>query len=136
MKPILFILSIFITLSAFSQQVDYDYKKVLDIPTFTVNSDNSYIFNIVTPSYLDFQFVWASLDQTDASIKIQVSLDGTNFDDYPNTDSLLLNSPNGSGFIRDMHKGTSAKHIKINIDSGTCTSGTLKIYGNITRKHP
>ncbi len=102
--------------------------------TYTMDGDTTYTFNTSAEYFYDFQFVWANLDQTDGSVKIQISNDGTNYNDYPNTDSLLFNSAGGSGIIRDTYKGTAGRKIRLKVDSGTCSSGTLKIYGDMKYK--
>ena len=134
MKKLLLILFIGIGLSMSAQEIDVDFNKAYTLKTYTMDGDTSYVFTTSAQYYYDFQFVWATLDQTDGSIKIQLSNDGTNYENYPNLDSLLFNSTTGSGRIRDTFKGTASKYIKLNVDSGTCSSGTLKIYGNLVKK--
>ena len=123
-----------LTIIGYSQKVDVNFSNAYTLTTYTMDGDTSYVFRTSNEYYFDFQFVWATLDQTDGSVKIQISNDGTNYNDYPNTDSLLFNSASGTGAIRDTFKGTASQWIKLNVDSGTCSSGTLKIYGNLAYK--
>ena len=134
MKKLLLLLFIGIGLSMSAQQMDVDFNKKYTLPAYTMDGDSSYVFRTFTQMYWDIQFIWATLDQTDASVKIQISNNGVYYEDYPNTDSLLFDSASGSGGIRDTYKGTASKYLKILVDSGTCTSGTLVINGNLAYK--
>ena len=118
----------------YSQEVDVNFSKIYTLTTYTMDGDTSYVFKTSSEYYFDFQFVWATLDQTDGSVKVQISNDGVNYSNYPNTDSLLFNSASGNGVIRDTDNGTASKWIKLLVDSGTCSSGTLKVYGNLATK--
>jgi hypothetical protein len=134
MKKLLLLLFIGIGLSMSAQQMDVDFNKKYTLPAYTMDGDSSYVFRTFTQMYWDIQFIWATLDQTDGSVKIQISNDGVDYRDYPNLDSLLFDSASGSGGIRDTYKGTASKYLKILVDSGTCTSGTLVINGNLAYK--
>jgi len=134
MKKILLILLTFFALAGYSQGLYVNDRLLQSWTTYTMDGDTSYVISTTSEYYYSFQFVWASLDQTDGSVKVQISNDGTNYNDYPNTDSLLFNSAGGSGYIRDTYKGTACRYIKINVDSGTCSSGTLKVYARIHTK--
>jgi hypothetical protein len=134
MKKLILIILIAVGLQVSAQQVDVDFIKQYTLTTYTMDGDTSYVFKTTAQYYFDIQFVWASLDQTDGSVKVQISEDGTNYEDYPNTDSLLFNSAGGSGIIRDTYKGTASRYIKLNVDSGTCSAGTLDIFGNLAKK--
>ena len=136
MKKYLLILIIGIgfSISTQAQYIDLDFNPKYALPTYTMDGDTSYVFRTFTQMYYDIQFTWATLDQTDASVKIQISNDGVDYRDYPNLDSLLFDSASGSGGIRDTYKGTASKYLKILVDSGTCTSGTLVINGNLAYK--
>ena len=134
MKKLFFIFLLFASYVGFSQGLYLNDRLIQSYTTYTMDGDTSYVIQTSTGYFFDIQFVWASLDQTDGSVKIQLSNDGTNYGDYPNTDSLLFNSASGAGAIRDTYKGTAAKYLKINVDSGTCTSGTLKVYARIETK--
>jgi hypothetical protein len=134
MKKYLLIILAALAFSGYSQGVDHNFKNLTSIPAYTMDGDTSYTFKTTNQYFFDFQFVWASLDQTDGSVKIEISEDGTNYVDYPNMDTLLLSSATGSGIIRDTFKGTASRYLKISVDSGTCSSGTLTIYGNLATK--
>jgi len=134
MKKLLLIAFLALSISGYSQKVDVNFSNAYSLTTYTMDGDTSYVFRTSNEYYFDFQFVWDTLDQTDGSVKIQISNDGTNYNDYPNLDSLLFNVASGTGVIRDTFKGTASQYIKINVDSGTCSSGTLKLYGNLSYK--
>ena len=136
MKKTLLIFAIFaiFAFNGYSQGIDHNFKNLTALSAYTMDGDTSYVFKTSSEYFFDFQFVWASLDQTDGSVKIQISNDGVNYNDYPNLDSLLFNSAGGSGVIRDTFKGTASKYIKLLVDSGTCSSGTLEIFGNLATK--
>ena len=76
------------------------------------------------------QPVWTGLDQTDAYIKAQISIDGTNYSNYPNVDSLLMATAAGSNILHDAGKPVPELWLKFFIESGTNTTGTLKFYIN------
>ena len=133
MKKLILILLIGLASIGYSQSVVWpNFNQTL--LTYTMDGDTSYTFNTSGKYYFDFQFVWATLDQTDGSVKMQISNDGTNYSDYPNTDSLLFNSASGSGHIRDSYKGLAGSKLRFSVDSGTCASGTLKVYGVMRKK--
>ncbi len=137
MKKLAVIILMVFAISSYSQQVKYDYDEYeVKLLTYTVDGDTSYTFEMSRPYFWDMQFAWTSLDQTDGSIKILTTQyeDSTNFLPYANTDTLLMNTATGSGKIRDTYKGTADILFRINIDSGTCSGGTLTISGNFTRK--
>lgn len=134
MKKLILILFMIITVMGYSQRVTVNFTQGYTLSTYTMDGDTSYTFNTPAQYYFDLQFVWATLDQTDGSVKIQISNDGVNYIDYPNLDSLLFNSASGSGIIRDTWKGTAGRKIRLKIDSGTCSSGTLEINGNLAKK--
>jgi len=133
MKKLILIFLMAIAIGGYSQNVVWpNFTQTL--LTYTVDGDTSYTFNTSGEYYLDFQFVWAALDQTDGSVKMQISNDGTNYSDYPNTDSLLFNTSTGSAHIRDTYKGLASSKLRFKVDSGTCSSGTLKVYGVMRKK--
>jgi len=133
MKKILLILFTVFAFASYSQSLDID-NRIYPLTTYTMDGDTSYVFATTPEYYFSAQFVWASLDATDGSVKVEISNDGVNYDDYPNTDSLLFNSAGGSGIIRDTYKGTASKYIRFSVDAGTCTSGTLKLYLRLRTK--
>jgi hypothetical protein len=128
-KLILITFALFIGVLGYSQQVDHNFKNATDIALYTMDGDTTYTFKTTNQYFFDFQFTWAALDQTDGSVKIQISEDGTNYVDYPNTDTLLLNTASGSAIIRDTFKGTASRYLRIR-----CSSGTLKTTGNLATK--
>jgi hypothetical protein len=134
MKKVLLFILMAAAIAGYSQKVDHNFKNPTNLLAYTMDGDTTYTFTTTNQYYFDFQFVWASLDQTDGSVKIQISEDGTNYVDYPNMDTLLFNSAGGSGIIRDTFKGTASRYLRIAVDAGTCTSGTLNIYGNLATK--
>lgn len=133
MKKILIILLVIFYSSIYAQQISVNFNKLQDLSTYTMDGDTSYTFTISDQYYTTAQFVWAGLDQTDGSVKMQISLDGTNFVDHP-SDSLLFNSAAGSGFIRDLSLGVAEKKLRFAVNSGTNTTGTLKLYVNLVVK--
>jgi len=132
MKNLILILLLLASTMLFSQEIDNNYKSVVTLPTYTMDADTAYTFNMVKMPYSGFQFVWAGLDKTDASVKIQISyyLTGENFIDDTNLDSLLFNSAAGNSAIEST-VGSLAKRKRLLINSGTCSSGTLIINGNL-----
>ena len=110
-----------------------DINKGASPVPYVMYSDDERIFTPSSQIYFSFQFVWADLDQTDGSVKVQISNDGVNYVDHP-ADSLLFNSTAGVGFIRDLTVGVLDNYLKIVISHGTCTSGTVTITGNTGRK--
>ena len=133
MRKLILILLMAVAIGGYSQSVVWP-NFTQSLTTYTMDGDTTYTFNTSGEYYFDFQFVWASLDQTDGSVKIKIGTDATNYNAYPNTDSLLFSSAGGSGIIRDTFKGTAGGKLTINVDSGTCSSGTLKIYGYMRKK--
>jgi len=115
--------------------VDFRATAAATYATYTVDGDTTWKQGMTNQYYFDYEFTWAGLDQTDASIKIQIknNTDGA-WSDYPNTDTLLLNSAAGTAHIRDTKFGLLSDSIRANLDSGTCTAGTLKIYVNLGNK--
>jgi len=106
---------------------------VVDSDPYTMDGDTAYIWELEGHYFFSLHFVSSGLDQTDGSVKMQISTDGTNYIDYP-SDSLLFNAAAVSGYIRDTEKGILATHLKALIDSGTCTAGTVTIDGIISKK--
>jgi len=133
MKKIILILLVFISLTGYSQQINFDYGKKTTLTTYTMDADTSYIIGLQNQYYYSLQFVWASLDTTNAYALVQVSQDGTNYSDI-STDTLFFNSASSNGYIRNLTVGTGERYFKINIESGDCSSGTLKLYGNFMIK--
>lgn len=105
-------------------------------PAYTVDGDSTWVQSLNNQYYFDYEFTWTGLDQTDGSIKIQVKNKSTGgaWNDYPNLDSLLLNSAAGTAHIRDMTNGTLNDSIRAKLDSGTCAAGTLYISANLGTK--
>ena len=133
MKKIILIILLLAGYVGMSQDVVWpNFTQSLTV--YLMDGDTSYTFNTSAEYYYDFQFVWDTLDQTDGSVKVQISNDGTNYLDYPNMDSLLFDAASGSGIIRDTYKGLAGRKIRLNVDSGTCSDGTLKIFGNMVYK--
>lgn len=112
--------------------IDYD-EDAYPLTTYTMDGDTTYVFKMLDPYYFTFQFVYTGLDATDGYAKVGVGMDGVNFSDY-NLDSLLFDVAAGSGIIRDTDNGTSELYIQIEVFNGTCTTGTLDIEGNLTKK--
>ena len=132
MKNLILIFLLFTSAMLCSQGIDNNYKRVVTLQSYTMNGDTSYTFNMIKMPYSGFQFTWNDLDQTDASVKIQISYyaSGENFIDDTSLDSLLFNSASGSSVIEST-VASLAKRKRLKIDSGTCTSGTLIINGNL-----
>ena len=116
----------------FSQEIDNNYKRVVTLSAYTMDGDTSYTFNMIKLPYSGFQFTWSGLDQTDGSVKVQISYysTGENFIDDTSLDSLLFNSATGNSAIEST-VASLAKRKRLKIDSGTCTSGILIINGNL-----
>jgi hypothetical protein len=133
MKKLLLIAFLAFSMIGYSQSVVFP-NSTQTLPIYLMDGDTSYVFGTSAEYYYDFQFVWDTLDQTDGSVKVQISNDGTNYSDYPNTDSLLFNSASGSSHIRDTYKGLAGRYLKLKVDSGTCSDGTLKIFGYLRNK--
>jgi len=132
MKKLILILLLVTSTMLFSQEIDNNYKSVVTLPTYTMDGDTAYTFNMIKMPYSGFQFVWDSLDKTDASVKVQISyyLTGENFVDDTSLDSLLFNSAAGNSIIESTI-ASLAKRKRLLVDSGTCGSGTLIINGNL-----
>ena len=133
MKKLILILFLAVTLLGYSQEIDINYNKIVTLPTYTMDGDSTVVLRLTNDYMVTTQAVWAGLDQTDGSIKLQISMDGVNYTDYP-IDSLLFNSAAGNGFIRNVDIGVIENYLRWNIDSGTCSAGTLKLYINLVTK--
>lgn len=124
------------TLAGFGQQVNYDFAKKYDVPTFTVDNDTSYTWPLTQSNKVwSFQYTWADLTHTDAYI-VPYIMNGDTLTaiPYPNIDTLFLSSTSGSAILRDVGNGTAENFLKFVIESGSNTGGTLKTFGQINRK--
>jgi len=129
MKKIFLIIALIVGVSGYSQMID-----ITPTPTaYTMDGDTSYVYRLNSQYYFSFQFVWEGLDATNGSVKTQISQDGINYVDYP-SDSLLFDSASGTGIIQSQEQGALGFYIRVLVESGTCTSGTLTLYGKLGHK--
>jgi hypothetical protein len=73
--------------------------------------------------------VWASLNASDATAKVQVSGDGTNYSDYPGS-SITIASGSDSTYY-DFPQGSSASFARIVYAHGSNSAGTMAITGYV-----
>ena len=130
---LLILIGLAVCSTANAQKVDINFASAYQLTTYTMDGDTTYTFKMNTQYYWTFQFVWAGLDATDGSVSVFVSSDGVNFSSY-NLTPLLFNSAGGAGIMRDTDNGTAEGWIQLQVDSGTCTTGTLKVFGNLVSK--
>ena len=74
-----------------------------------------------------FQVVWATADAVDATIKLQASLDGTNFEDYGT--AYTMNAAAGNHAFAITDRG-ALQYFRIVYTKGSNTTGTMNIYLN------
>lgn len=121
----------------FAQQVDYDFNKKYEIPEYLFSrGDTSWTFPLQQLYTWSFQFSWNDYNSDDGSIKIQIAniLEGP-YLDYPNLDSLLVDTPADSKMLRDAANGTSGRWFRVVLRTGAGNRGTFRFYGNFIRKN-
>ena len=103
--------------------------KTTTYKTYTMDGDSAYMTPTRKGYLVSAQLVWSSLDALDGSAKWQACNDGVNYLDFINLDSIILDVTTGSKaiMIPDWHVDNFAYH-RLYINSGACTSGTLKVY--------
>ena len=57
MKKLILILLLVTSTMLFSQEIDNNYKSVVTLPTYTMDGDTAYTFNMIKMPYSGFQFV-------------------------------------------------------------------------------
>jgi len=82
-----------------------------------------FAFSTIEPWAL--QATWASLDDTDATIALQQSLDGTNFVPLSGDPTITMTGTSDSGIIEDdMFAGF---WMRVVVTANSVTSGTLSV---------
>jgi hypothetical protein len=76
---------------------------------------------------VSYQVIWTSADAVDATVKLQASLDGTNFEDYGTTYTMNAAAGNHAFAITD--RG-ALQYFRIVYSHGSNTTGTMNIYLN------
>ncbi len=140
MKKLIIIALMLISASAFSQAYYVNYTKVRDNPVFTLSKDTNVIISrfsdaALTNGYIwTSQFVWSGADSLNASISVEISMDGVNYVAYPGLSAISLNTSAGTAVLRDISTGVFEMYFKIKILHGTNTAGTLKYYEHLMSK--
>ena len=106
-----------------------EYKKDTTTVYDCSNGNESFIMKISVDVPFSMQLIWDSLDNTDATVVIYGSNDGSTFDQLPSTSSKTLNTANGSfSFIKDEF---SWDYMAIELTVNSVTSGNLKLILNL-----
>lgn len=78
------------------------------------------------------QAIWASLDAADGTIKFQMSLDGTNWSDYP-ASSVTMTAASDS-VVWDFPVGSACVYGRVAYTKNSVTTGTLVVNAMLTEE--
>ena len=128
-KKLIIILGIITSLGAQSQGLWVNDNLSTSYLTYTMDGDTAYMTPTSRGYIVSAQLTYASLDALDGSAKWQASNDGINWLDYTNLDSISLDAATDSKAISiPQWHVDNFKYHRLFIASGSCTSGTLKVY--------
>lgn len=80
---------------------------------------------------IGIQVTWTGLDAADATAKIQISNDNTNWNDYPSTSTTASTTPSNKCW--DFPTGCGLKYMRVVWTKGSVAAGTFTVFTTVTR---